>query len=178
MEQKGFIKYEDFTNDIALLKTANGIRAEIAKVLPEGKIKYKLCGLKTKKSVWRYGTVKTKDVRPETVSTPTPKSLDQMSGKQIAYFGNMNNLSKLDSLKNVTAYGVVKDPVVKENWMLILIEKHTDSLGRIVEIKNGVIFRPFTQEEEEKYQTELDKQQAIDLGLTDDSNELLINADF
>ena len=178
METKQFINYEELTNDTSLLKIANGIREEMAKVLPVGKIKYKLCGLKTKKSTWSYGATKTQNVKPATVSIPEPKALNQMSDKQKAYFGNMNNLSKLDGLKNVKAFGVVKDPIVKENWMLILIEKTKDSLGRIIEIKNGIIFRPFTEEEEAEYQAKLDKEEAEELGMSEESYDLLINPEF
>lgn len=173
------IDYSKLTGDTKLLETANGIRKAIQKVLPEGAFAYKLLGLKVKKSVWPYGVKKIGPYnKPQTVTTPGPYSLEQMSKAQIGYFGNMNNLQSLDNLKNIRSYGVVNDPIKKDNWLLIMIERSKDSLGRIIETKNGVIFRPYTQEEEEEYQARLDEKEAAELGIEDDTEEIAITADF
>ena len=170
--------YELMSDDIRMVKLANGIREAIHKVLPEGAMAYKLLGLKSKKATWGRGIINTSKVRPEKSEKGEIFSFEELSKAQKGFFGNLNNLSSLDNLKNVVDYGVVKEPVGENEWLLVLIEKTRDSLNRITERKQGVIFRAYTPEEEAEYQARLDEKQAAELGLGGETTALRIDDDF
>lgn len=152
--------------DKELVKKAELLREKIHSVLPEGAIGYKLLGLKTKKEVYP-NTVKVITARTQAEKTDvTIKSTDELTRNQIGFFQNLNNLNSLDGLKNlVPNFDVAPEPTVEGASILLMLEVRKDSMGRTVYLKNGVVFRPYTEEEEAEYQAKLDQAAAEKLGL-------------
>lgn len=173
------IKYEEMTDDKRLVKVANDFRRMIEEKLPEGKTAYKLMGIKWRKDTYPT-TTKTLSPfsKPEKTDSKT-LSLEELSKNQIGFFGNMNNLSNIDGLKNIVdGYCVTVDGTVEGAFALLYPEKTKDSLGRIIIKKNCVLFRPYTAEEEAEYQAKLDEQEAKALGYGESSEISVSMADF
>ena len=99
------VNYSEICDDAKLVKLANDIREAIHKVLPSGATAYKLLGLKTKKNVYEYGKLNVKEgTRPAETTKGKIYAVEDMSRAQIGFLGNLNNLSSLDNLKDITGY--------------------------------------------------------------------------
>lgn len=163
-----------------LIAKAENLRKVIAEAI-NGKENYKLLGLRETVTIFPAGTTKiTLKVKPLKKIKNEEQAVEDLTTAQRGLFQNLNNLKSLDAIKEFENRFVVTDDETG-NMLLIIVSKNKDSLGRLRIRKLGIIFREYTQQEEEEFLEKQALKETANLGMTEDEeddDDLLFGADF